>query len=85
MRIIDVHNTIIEALKSNIVKVRFTKSDGSIRDMRATLLDKYITVKTVSKSSGPAHLITVWDLDKDSWRSFKINSVINYEVDQEHA
>ena len=79
MRILDVRNELINMLKNAVVFVRFKKADGTIRDMRATLLEDYISVKTASKSNGPEHLITVWDVDKDAWRSFKIDSVIEFK------
>lgn len=71
---------LIDMLRAHVMSVRFKKADGSIRDMMCTLLDSHIKVKTASKSAGPAGIITVWDIEKDAWRSFKIDSVIEVAV-----
>lgn len=71
---------IVQALNNNIVRVSFKKSDGSVRDMLCTLLEQHIKIKTVSRNSVPRNVITVWDVEKDAWRSFKPDSVIEYSV-----
>jgi hypothetical protein len=63
-------------LKENIAEVVFTKVDGTSRTMRCTLMEKFLPAQkdieqyTIRKSS-----IAVWDLDKEAWRSFRIDSV----------
>lgn len=67
-----------ELLKTQVIEVHFTKVDGSNRKMFATLLDAYLpeggSTKTIKDDDD---LITVWDVEVNSWRSFRI-SFLNY-------
>lgn len=69
-----------DALKNSVVMVQFKKADGSVRDMMCTLLEHHIKIKTVSRNTMPRSVITVWDIEKEDWRSFKPDSVIKFEV-----
>ena len=75
-----------DALKQgSTVNVTFTKADGSRRTMRCTLNGELIpeekypagTAKTLYKDPD---LFKVFDLDKQDWRSFRKERVVNYEV-----
>jgi len=76
-------DSLIEALKNNVVHVHFTKKNGEVRIMRCTLmesmlpkqidLEESIQNKTESKTN-----IAVWDLEKKSWRSFRTDSVLKW-------
>jgi hypothetical protein len=65
-------------LKTSDVRIVFTKSDGSERIMKCTLRESAIvkyekkTERTKAKSNDT---ISVWDLEKASWRSFRFDSV----------
>ena len=83
-----VYYTLIEYLRCNTVKVNFEKADGTIREMRCTLRDDLIppaskdpvTQKKVREVN--EEVVVVWDLEKESWRSFRIdrmNSMEKYE------
>lgn len=71
---------LIKALVSNVVTVQFTKADGSVRDMVCTLREDSIQPVNGSSSRSDDNIVVVWDLEKDAWRSFKLDKVINYEV-----
>ena len=76
---------LIENLRSNILKIQFTKQDGSNRLMTCTLQEKLIPtakeadpskkVKKVRESS-----VIVWDLEKSAFRSFKLDSLKQWET-----
>jgi hypothetical protein len=65
---------------SQAVKIVFKKRDGSERTMFATLSEELIGVKTYSRNTASNEVAqSVWDLEKDAWRSFRWDSVISYE------
>lgn len=80
-----------EKLTSSLGVVTFTKANGEEREMTCTLLESYLpkAVESVtgfvgslikaSKAESPDS-IAVWDINKDSWRSFRIDSVIRFQV-----
>jgi hypothetical protein len=62
--------------------VTFTKKDGTLRDMKCTLaeqfLPQHIKTETVSKVVAENdNLIKAFDLEKQAWRSFNVDSVIS--------
>ena len=77
---------IIKALQLGRVWVNFKKiGTGEIRNMESTLnpdLLKEAGVNTVLESVNPeSDHIAVWCLDKDAWRSFRVNTVISWEAE----
>jgi hypothetical protein len=68
-----------ELLKQDVVTVAFIKRDGTERHMRCTLKDELIGVKTFSKRKEPDDMVTVWDLEKQAWRSFRTDSILFYQ------
>jgi len=74
-------------LSENKLSVLFTKKDGEKRAMLCTLQADYLPVtdkkegdevKKVKKQSDEN--ISVWDLEKNSWRSFRLDSLISYSI-----
>lgn len=64
------------------VKVTFTKKDGSERVMNCTLKEGVIVPhekKTDREKKVNEELLSVWDLDKSEWRSFRYDSVKKIE------
>ena len=64
---------IVELLRSGIVLVEFTKTDGSVKQMRCTL---HASVLPPPKPGASAKepkpdLIVCWSVDAEGWRSFK--------------
>ena len=72
-------------LSSEVANVTFTKSDGSERVMKCTLMDEYIRKPEVDLSRTSTRkvneaVLPVWDIDKNAWRSFRIDSVKAIQV-----
>jgi WYL_2, Sm-like SH3 beta-barrel fold len=76
----------VNLLKDNILKVTFMKVNGELRVMRCTLKKDLLPPLPpgyVPKDKVPnPNIVAAWDLDKNEWRSFKVDSVKNYEVEQ---
>lgn len=74
-----------EILHKDVVVVKFTKKNGTLREMICTLMPEFLPVRqedtTASSAKSPASdtVVTVWDLDKQEWRSFKVDSVKDFE------
>lgn len=73
-----------KALLSGVYEVCFEKKDGTYRVMRCTLVNQLIprTMKEVleapfenQKKKENPNIISVYDLEKNSWRSFRVDSV----------
>lgn len=66
-----------ELLKSGTYTVTFTKVDGTVREMPCTLQESQLPERTVteSKKKVNAENLSVWCVDKQEWRSFKIMNV----------
>lgn len=75
-----------EELSKNVCEVVFTKTDGTERVMKCTLMPELLPEKpaTASKSEerrlGHLGVLPVFDLEKDGWRSFRINSVKSVNI-----
>lgn len=69
---------LLEKLKTEKMLVCFVKKDGTTRTMLCTQNQEYTGVITYSQNTGPEHLICVWDLEKEDWRSFRKDSVLSY-------
>ena len=68
-----------EKLREGEVLVTFKKKNGDIRQMLCTL--RHDIVPEVYGSAPPSdELVTAWDLDLGGWRSFKVASVLNFEI-----
>ena len=73
-----------QALSNGRVQITFRKVDGTIREMNATtndLLVAYTRKSTKVQVKPKSDLITVWDLDKNQWRSFRETSVIDWKAE----
>jgi hypothetical protein len=79
-----------DLLSANDCEVTFTKVDGSVRVMNCTLRSEALPARdpaslNESRESNP-EVIKVFDLDKQSWRSFKVANVTNIAINsQENA
>ena len=79
-------NEIIEQLHNGICKVVFTKVNGEERVMSCTLNEeilpeivKEIEEKAPRKKSEDS--LAVWDTDKGAWRSFRWDSLKDFETE----
>ena len=76
-------NEINDLARSNIISVTFTKKDGETRTMKCSLKDEYIdgqVKESISIRKSNDDVLAVWDLDKNAWRSFRIESVKGVEI-----
>lgn len=76
-----------EALQENIVNVLFKKKDGSDRLMKCTLMSDIIPKATKEDPLSQKKIrqisdevLPVWDTEKESWRSFRKDSVIEWST-----
>jgi len=79
-------NSLRTLLKEHIVTVKFKKQDGTERTMKCTLLSDLVPVyekKTERIKLENEETLAVWDLEKKAFRSFKVDSVIDYHVVEE--
>ena len=74
--------TLLEGLKKNVMKVTFTKVNGDERGMRCTLHDSVLPDQPISgiKKKENMDVLSVWDLDNDGWRSFRLDSIKEVKV-----
>jgi hypothetical protein len=77
--------TLLESLKKGTVTVTFRKIDtGEIRVMPCTLnpavLEANGVVNKVNVGSTDTEAFPVWSLDKNAWRSFRLDTVEGWEV-----
>jgi len=79
---------IVSVLKVADVKVDFTKTNGEKRIMNCTLNPSKLPPQPIKESTDvdkPPRKqnlsnVCVFDIDKNAWRSFKIDNVNNFEV-----
>ena len=73
-------SNILNLLKQGVIEVKFKKVDGSERVMKCTLLESYVKPheKTTDREKKVNEdVISVWDVEKEGWRSFRYDSVID--------
>lgn len=70
-----------DLLTKDIVTVTFTKKDGSVREMLCTTMSEYLpkrdnpTGAETPITKRETETLTVWDLEQNSWRSFRFDSI----------
>ena len=81
--------TIKEVLREGIVEVKFTKVNGEERTMLATLNMDLIPIDMLPKQDSDAivepsvpnlNVQRVYDVEADGWRSFRWDSLIEWNV-----
>ena len=73
-----------EHLAYGPVTVVFEKKDGTLREMRCTLKDvPQYERKTESETTRKKNdeVLSVYDMDKSEWRSFRIDSIKEIKFD----
>lgn len=74
------------ALLDHIVRVTFTKSDGSVRTMRATQSDRYVQRTIVTEEKKPRkqneNITHLYDVDIKAWRSMRTENLITWEIEE---
>lgn len=78
-------NDLKEHLSRSVAEITFTKTDGSIREMRCTLMSDYLpekqieeTVRHVPRRENDS-VLAVWDIDNQDWRSFRLDSITDIQ------
>ena len=76
-------NDLSELLRNGKLEVSFIKKDGTGRVMMCSLEEKYLPAmmedaETVTKDN--PDVLSVWDIDNNGWRSFRINSIVSVKV-----
>jgi len=72
---------LIDMLRHNLVTVTFTKVNGDERVMTCTLLSEHIpnaprtNGEVVVKQTNSSNTISVWDINANGWRSFRVENV----------
>jgi len=68
-------------LRENSVKIIFTKVNGEERVMNCTLVKDRLPVTESDKEPRDLkNTISVWDLDVNNWRSFRVDSVKSVDI-----
>jgi len=73
-----------DAIKKHVVRIEFTKKDGTNRVLVGTTKpnhipkDKKPTGDDTRKKS--TEVVVVFDLDKSEWRSFRIDSLTKFRI-----
>ena len=77
-------NFILKQLYSGVVNLTFTKKDGEVREMNATLVTLLMEDNQIKESSpnppgGDKNLVVCWDIDANAWRSFNVDTITEYK------
>ena len=75
---------LIEDLQKKILRITFTKVDGTTRVMKCTLnrsLTEYTSPvsKAFKERAQNEEVIPVWDVENSAWRSFRLANVTKVE------
>ena len=76
--------TLKEDLSSGIVKLTFEKKNGELREMRCTTnqnLFEYNFKGDTRKRNPESTVVSVWDVDKNEFRSFDSERVIDWSME----
>lgn len=74
-------NYLLQLLKEGPLHIEFTKSDGTVRKMRCSLKDDLVSKyekKTERTKEPNTSTQSVYDLDKQQWRSFRWENLISF-------
>jgi hypothetical protein len=78
---LEFRNWLKQTLVAERMNITFKKADGSIRHMHCTLhadLLPEATAETTSNRKENIDTLSVWDIDKQAWRSFKLENVTDF-------
>lgn len=75
-------NEMLYHLRNDVCTVVFEKADGTERTMKCTLVENRIPGEKKPKGSSTysEHVIRVYDVEADGWRSFKVAAVKSFEL-----
>jgi len=75
--------TFREFISKNIVEVTFVKKNGEIRNMLCTLLPMFLPETGNGVRELPKNLLTVFDLEKNDWRTINLNTLKGIKIVEE--
>jgi hypothetical protein len=73
-------------LQANIANVTFTKKNGEKRVLNCTLIADHLPAIEVKEGEEKTErkvntdVLSVWDLENEGWRSFRLDSLENVEI-----
>ena len=71
-------------LENNVCNVKFTKVNGDFRDMDCTLKRELMPepafYATTQDSVEKKEHISVWDINREAWRAFRIANVQHFTI-----
>jgi len=69
-------------LQKDALTVVFTKKDGTERIMNCTLQESHLPTVEKNEDSRKENkdVLSVWDLDVNDWRSFRLDSIKKYTI-----
>lgn len=67
---------LLERLRDGPVWIRFTKRDGTLREMQATLAQHAIEWEFKGGRPKPDSMLSVWDVELSDWRSFQWKNLV---------
>jgi hypothetical protein len=67
-------------LRNSVAVVTFVKKNGELRKMKCTLKEDVLPDLVGTKRKRNYDVLPVWDLEKNAWRSFRLDSIENVEV-----
>jgi hypothetical protein len=74
-------NILLEALTKHECTVTFTKVNGETRVMPCTLKEDLVPKQEPKGTKKPNEaVVSVWCLDKREWRSFRVDNVVDLEI-----
>jgi len=76
---------LLEALQTGLVTVTFKKIDtGELRIMPCTLNEDILkengVTSTINYSPNNVEAFPVWSMDKNAWRSFRLDTVVQWDT-----
>lgn len=82
-------NEVIEALTHSRCVVKFTKINGEVREMPCTLREDIVPKRPIVAEARQSErivkenekVITVWCTDKQEWRSFRLENLLELRLD----
>lgn len=71
---------VIETLQHSNCSVKFTKVNGEVREMPCTLREDIVPKyeRKTDKVKKESDVISVWCLDKQEWRSFRFDNLLEF-------
>ena len=74
-------NILLEALTKHECTVTFTKVNGETRVMPCTLREDLVPKVEPKGTKKPNEaVVSVWCLDKKEWRSFRVDNVVDLQI-----